>query len=189
MYLPDPISLLPFLLRDNNNHEFAFFGHSNAYSRPITEDVFVVQSLNCVQFFATPWTTAHQPPLSSAISWSLLKFLSIELVMLSNHLIFCHPLLFPSIRVFSKDLALCIRWPKYWSFSKIFRKSVFGRKWFRIYNQGYITNLLVFSDENSLSPFLSPGSCVLARQLIRESLRNKGRAWGKTEVQFWPHTL
>ena len=106
MYPPDPISLLPFLLRDNNNHEFAFFGHSNAYSRPITEDVFVVQSLNCVQLFATPWTTAHQGPLSSAISWSLLKFLSIELVMLSNHLIFCHHLLFPSIRVFSKDGSL-----------------------------------------------------------------------------------
>ena len=117
MYPPDPISLLPFLLRDNNNHEFAFFCHSNAYSRPITEDVFVVQSLNCVQLFATPWTTAYQGPLSSAISWSLLKFLSIELVMLSNHLIFCRPLLFPSIRVFSKELALCIRWPKYWSFS------------------------------------------------------------------------
>ena len=56
------------------------------------------------------------------VSWSLLKFMSIELVMLSNHLILCHPLLllpsiFPRIRVFSKELALCIRWPKYWSFS------------------------------------------------------------------------
>ena len=69
-----------------------------------------------------PWTAAHQAPLCSPISQSLLKFISIELVMLSNHLIICHPLLllpsiFPSIRVFSNALALGIRWPKYWSFS------------------------------------------------------------------------
>ena len=66
-------------------------------------------------------SAAHQAPLSSTVSQSLLKFMSIELAMLSNHLILCCPLLlpsiFPSIRVFSSDLALCIRWPKYWSFS------------------------------------------------------------------------
>ena len=66
-------------------------------------------------------SAAHQAPLSSTVSQSLLKFMSIELAMLSNHLILCCPLLlpsiFPSIRVFSCDLALCIRWPKYWSFS------------------------------------------------------------------------
>ena len=71
---------------------------------------------------ATPWIASYQAPLSFTISWSLLKLMSIELVMLSNHLIFCHPLLlltsiFPSIRVFSKESALHIRWPKYWSFS------------------------------------------------------------------------
>ena len=70
----------------------------------------------------TPWTAACQASLSFTISWSLLKLMSIELVMPSNHLIFCCPLLllssiFPSIRVFSSDLALHIRWPKYWSFS------------------------------------------------------------------------
>ena len=70
---------------------------------------------------ATPWTAAHQP-LSSTISWSLLKFMSIVLVVLSNHLILCCPLLllpsiFPSIRVFSKESVLCIRCPQYWSFS------------------------------------------------------------------------
>ena len=70
----------------------------------------------------TPWTAACQAPLSSTISQSLLKFVSIESVMLSNHLILCHPLLllpsiFPSIRVFSYELALRIGWPKYWSFS------------------------------------------------------------------------
>ena len=69
---------------------------------------------------ATPWTAAHWAPLSSTISWSLLEFMSIESMMLSNHLILCHPLLllpsvFPSIMVFSNELALCIRWPKYWS--------------------------------------------------------------------------
>ena len=81
----------------------------------------VVQSLSCVWFFAIPWIAAGQAPLSSTISWSLLKFTSIESVMLSDHLIFCHPLLppsiFPGIRVFSNELGPRIRRPKYWSFS------------------------------------------------------------------------
>ena len=82
----------------------------------------VVQSLNFVQLFVTPWTAAHQASLSSTASQRLLKFISIELVMSSNHLILCHPLLlprsiFPSIRVFSNESVLCIRWLKYWSFS------------------------------------------------------------------------
>ena len=77
--------------------------------------VVAVQSLSCVQPFATPWTAACQAPLSSTILQSLLKFMSIELVVLSNYLIFCRPLLllpsiFPSIRVFSSESALCIRW-------------------------------------------------------------------------------
>ena len=72
--------------------------------------------------FATSWTAAHQASLSITNSWSLLKLMSIELVMPSNHLILCHPFLlppsiFPSIRVFSSEYVLCIRWPKYWSFS------------------------------------------------------------------------
>ena len=70
----------------------------------------------------TLWTIAHPAPLSSTISWSLLRFMSIELVTVCNHLILCHPLLlllsiFPSIRVFSNEPVLPIRWPKYWSFS------------------------------------------------------------------------
>ena len=89
-------------------------------SAPAT--VAVVQSLSCVRLFATPWTAARQDPLSIANSWSLLKLMSIESVMPSNHLILCHPLLllpsiFPSIRVFSNESDLHIRWPKYWSFS------------------------------------------------------------------------
>ena len=77
-----------------------------------------VQSLSLVQLFATPWTAALQASLSITNSWSLLKLMSIELVMPSNHLILCHPLvllpsIFPSIRVFSNELVLLIRWPKY----------------------------------------------------------------------------
>ena len=80
-----------------------------------------VQSLSYVQLFATPWTAARQTSLSITNSRSLLKLMSIELVMPSNHLILCHPLLlpwiFPSIRVSSSESVLHIRWPKYWSFS------------------------------------------------------------------------
>ena len=81
-----------------------------------------VQSLSRVQLFATSWTTAHQAFLSTTNSQSLLKLMSNESVLPSNHLILCHPLLpppyiFPSIRVFSNDSVLQIRWPKYWSFS------------------------------------------------------------------------
>ena len=79
-----------------------------------------VQSLSHVQLFATPGTVARQASLSITSSPSLLKLISIESVRPSNHLIFCCPLLsslFPSIRVFSKELVLHIRWPKYWSFS------------------------------------------------------------------------
>ena len=79
-----------------------------------------VQSLYHVWLFATPWTTARQASLSVAISWRLLKLMSIELVMPSNHLILCHlllPSIFPSIRVFSNESALRIKWPKYLSFS------------------------------------------------------------------------
>ena len=81
-----------------------------------------VQSLSHVWLFATLWTVAHQASLSITNSRSLLKLMSIELVMPFNHLIFCHPLLlpssiFPSIRVFSNESVLRIRWSKYWSFS------------------------------------------------------------------------
>ena len=81
-----------------------------------------VQLLRCVGLFATPWTAARQAPLSITNSRSLLKLRSIELVMPSNYLILCYPLIlppsiFPSIRIFSNESALHIRWPKYWSFS------------------------------------------------------------------------
>ena len=81
-----------------------------------------IQSLSGVWLFATPWTAARQASLSITNSWSFLELMLIESVMPSNHLILCHPLLllpsiFPSIRVFSHESVLCIRWPKYWSFS------------------------------------------------------------------------
>ena len=81
-----------------------------------------VQSLSCVRLFATTWIAARQASLSITNSWSLLKLTSIESVMPSNHLILCCPLLlplsiFPSIKVFSNESVLLIRWPKYWSFS------------------------------------------------------------------------
>ena len=84
--------------------------------------VVVAQPLSCVQLSVLPWSIAHQAPLSLTISSSLLKLMSIELVMPSSHFILCLPPLllpsvFPSIRVFSKESALHIRWPKYWSFS------------------------------------------------------------------------
>ena len=88
----------------------------------LTNLLFVVQSLICVRLFVTPWRAAHQASLSFTIFWSLLKLMSIEPVMPSNHLFLCcslllPPSIFPSIRVFSNESALHIRWPKYWSFS------------------------------------------------------------------------
>ena len=82
----------------------------------------VLQSLSCVWLFATSWAAAHQASQSFTLSWTLLKLMSIESLRPSNHLIFCCPLLplpsiFPSIRVFSSESAVCIRWPEYWSFS------------------------------------------------------------------------
>ena len=83
---------------------------------------FVVLSFSCVPVFLTPWIAARQAPLSFTISQSLIKLVSIESVMLSNHLILCHLLhlllsIFPSIRVFYNESVLCNRWPKYWRFS------------------------------------------------------------------------
>ena len=95
----------------------------------------VVQLLSHLRLFVTAWTAACQAPLSSTISQSLLKFMSIESVMLSNHLILSYsllllPCIFP--RVFPNDVALCIRWPKYWSFSISPSNEYSGLVFFRI---------------------------------------------------------
>ena len=117
----------------------------------------VIQSLSCVQLFATPWTAAHQASLFFTISQSWIKLMSIELMMPSNHLILCHPLLlmpsiFPSIWVFSNELALQIRWSKHWSFSfsisssnEYSRLISFRIDWFDVLAvQGTLKNLLQY---------------------------------------------
>ena len=92
------------------------------YGKCVISQFSSVQSLSCVQLFVTPWTTACQASLFITNSQSLLKLMSIESVMPSNHLILCRPLLllpsiFPSVRVFSNESVLPIKWPEYWSFS------------------------------------------------------------------------
>ena len=101
-----------------------------------------VQSLSHVWFFVTPWTAALQASLSITNSCSLLKLMSIESVMPSNHLILCHSLLlppsiFPNIRVFSNESVLRIRWPKYWSFTSVFPMNI--QDWFHLKVTGWIS--------------------------------------------------
>ena len=115
--------------------------------------VVIVQSLSCVWLFATLWTIARRASPSFTITQSLLKLMSIESVMPSNHLILCRPLLLPSIfaciRIFSNESALCIRWPKYWGFSFIISPSneysgliSFRTDWFNLAVQGTLKSLL-----------------------------------------------
>ena len=110
-----------------------------------------IKSLSCVQLFAIPWDAACQSSLSITSSWSLLKLMSIESVMPSNHLILFHALLLPSIlpsiRSSSRELALHIRWPKYWSFSISLSSEYSGlisfrRDWFDVAVQGTLKSLL-----------------------------------------------
>ena len=120
--------------------------------------VVAVQSLSYIWLFTTPWTIAHHAPLSSTISLSLLKFMSIELVMLANHLVVCRPLLllpsvFPSIKVFCSESAVCIRWSKYWSFSFITSPSnlVFTKCPFSVpgFHPGYLVTFTCYSSLGS----------------------------------------
>ena len=105
-----------------------------------------VRLLSHVQLFATPWIAAHKASLYNTNSWSLLKFMSIESVMPSNYLILCRPLLLlppipSSIRVFSNESALHIRWPKYWSFSFRISPSMNLQDWFPLGWTGWISLL------------------------------------------------
>ena len=107
----------------------------------------VVQLLSRVWLFMTLWTVAHQASLCFTVSQSLFKFMSIELVMLSNRLILCHPLLlllsiFPTIRVFSSEFTLSIRWPKYWSFSRVFSSTTIQK------HQLFIDQLSLWSNSH-----------------------------------------
>ena len=121
--------------------------------------------LGCVSHFAIPRTVTDQASLSFTVFWSLLKLMSIESVMLSNHLVLCHPFLllpsiFPRIRVFSCELVLCVRWPEYWSFSFSISTSneysgliSFGIDWFDPFAvQGTLKSL--FQHQNSKASIL-----------------------------------
>ena len=123
--------------------------------KPAVTSQFSSVQLLSVQLFATPWTAASQASLSFTISWSLLKLMSIELVMPSNHLVFCHPLLLPSIftsiRVFSNESVIHIRWPEHWSFSFSISLSneyseliSFRIDWFDLTVQGTLKSLLQY---------------------------------------------
>ena len=122
--------------------------------------IVVVRLLSHVRLFAALWTAAHQASLSFTILQSLLKLMSIESMMPSNHLILCHPHLllpsvFPNIRVFSNELALSIRWPKYWSFS--FSNSL---------SNGY--SVLIPLGLAGLITFLSKNSQVFFDTMVRK---------------------
>ena len=138
----------------------------------------VVKSLSHIQLFATPWTAVCQAPLSSTVSQSLHKFMSTELVMPSNRPTLCCLLLslsvFPSIRVFSKELALYIRWPKYWSFSFSISPSneysgliSFKIDWFDLLAvQGTLKNLL--QHHNSKASILQCYFCLFWIFLVNQ---------------------
>ena len=135
----------------------------DAYFSKKTKNVrYSVQSLSCVLPFVIPCTAACQASLSIANSWSMLKLMCIESVVLSNQLILCHPLLllpsiFPSIRVFSNETALRIKWPKHWILSFSISPSneysgliSFQIDWFDLAVQGTLKSLLQFKSINSL---------------------------------------
>ena len=146
----------------------------------------VVQLLNRVRLFAAPWTAAHQASLSCTVSRSLLKFMSIESVMPSNHLILCRPLLvlpsiFPSTRVFFKGSALCIRRPKYWNFSLSISPSnedsgliSFMTDWFLLLAvQGTLKSLLQYHS-SKVSILQHPTFSIVGRSFTLLSSRTDG---------------
>ena len=167
-------------------------------------NIVVVQLLSHVQLFATPWTAACQASLSFTMSWSLLKLMSIESVMPSNHLILCCPLLllpsiFPSIKVFSNELVLCIRWSKYWSFSFSmspcneysglisFRMDWFDLlavKWLsRVFSNTTIQKHQFFSTQSSLWPNSHICTCLLEKHfLVAQMVKNLPAV---RETQVW----
>ena len=127
-----------------------------------------VQSLSSVRLIVTPWIAAHQASLSITNSWSLLKLMSIESVMPSNHLILCQSLhlllsIFPSIRVFSNESVLCIRWPKYWVSASASVLPMNIQDWFPLEWTGWISMCSRDSQESSPTPqFKSINSSVFS---------------------------
>ena len=126
-----------------------------------------VQLLSCVRLFETPWTATLRASLSITNSWSLLKLMSIKLVMLSNHLILCHPLLLPpsilhNIRVFSNESVLHIRWPKYGSFSISPSNEYSGLISFRI---DWLDLLAVQGTLKSLLQYIKPTAFTISSKI------------------------
>ena len=143
-----------------------------------------VQLLNCVWLFATPWTAPHQDSLSITNSWSLLKLMSIKSVMPSNHLILCHPILLlpsicPRIRVFSNESVLCIRCPKYWSFSFSISPSneYSGLISFRI---GWFGLLAAQGTLKGLLQYHSSKASIHVLDIVNSAVRNI-----EVQVSFW----
>ena len=147
-----------------------------------------VQSFSCVRLFVTPWTATHQASLSITNSWSLLKIMSIELVMSSNHLILCHllllpPSIFPSIRVFSNESVFHIMWPKYWSFSFSISSSnkysgliFFRNDWLDLLAvQGTLKSLL--QHHSSKASILRPSAFFIVQLTHLYMTTGKTRAW------------
>ena len=143
----------------------------------------VYQSLSCFRLFATPWTATYQASLSFTVSQSLFKFMSFESVMLSNHLILCHPLLllpsvYPSVRVFSNESISHIRWPRYWRFNLSISPSSeysglisFGINWFDL-----------LAVQEALKSFLqhqSSKAAILWRSTFFVTLFINASSWGK----------
>ena len=163
--------------------------------------VILVQLLSSVWYFATPWTAACQASLSFTISLSLLKLMSIESVILSNHLILCHPLLllpsiFPSTRVFSSESALLIRWPKYWSFSFSISPSneysgliSFRIDWHDLLAvQGTLKSLLQHHASNLDWRFVSYMIALgQPRGMVQGGRRDRGSGWGTRVYMWWIH--
>ena len=141
------------LRRRNDRDEIRDLQSINAWSTETILLAVVVQSLSCVQIFVTPWRTAYQVSLSFTVSWSLLKLMSVELVMPSNHLTLCYPFLllpsiFPSIRVFSSELALPLRWPKDWTTFPIILIAHMNQALYtpdlKVYSHNLYKNMLVY---------------------------------------------
>ena len=159
-----------------------------------------VQLLNHVQLFATPWTAARQAPLSITNSWSLLKLMSTELVVPSNHLILCHlllpPSIFLSIGVFSNESVLHLKWPKYWSFSFSISPSdeysgliSFRIDWLDLLAiQGTLKDLL--QHHSSKASVLQRSAFFIVQLSYPYMTTRKTRAfWGQWKYAVWPYNI
>ena len=152
-----------YLIEDNCFTEFCCFLSNLSMNQPSVQ-FSSVQLLSHARLFATPWTAASQVFLSITNSQSLLTLMSIELVMPSNHLLLCHPLLFspsifPSIRIFSNESALCLMWPKYWNFS--FSISPSNEQSGLIFRMDWLDLLAVQDTLKSLLQHHSPKASIL----------------------------